>query len=247
MIEEGVLITRTWMPFSACTYPELDVGTVGRYGSANACSDDVIEILGNLAHGAKPDEGIDAIVVSAQVVNDSADCQRWRPRGAGGLTIGTIAGGSQANIIADSVKMTGTLRTLDSGIRERVKKDIENITANVCSAMGARHRVTFEPGYPLLVNDETMTNLLKKAASKIVGDKVVEIQKPRLGVEDFAYYLEKVPGAFWRLGTANRKGIRCIAHSPYFDIDEDALCIVPPFTCKRCWNTCSEREKGIWA
>ena len=55
---------------------------------------------------------------------------------------------------------------------------------------------------------------------------MVEIQKPRLGVEDFAYYLEKVPGVFWRLGTGSPgKGIRCITHSPYFDIDEDALCI----------------------
>jgi amidohydrolase len=231
MIEEGVLNNPDVDAiFGLHVSPELDVGTVGiRYGSANACSDDVIiEILGKSAHGAKPDEGIDAIAVSAQVVNA---LQQIVSRGVDPLepvvlTIGTIAGGSQANIIADSVKMTGTLRTLDSGIRDRVKKDIENITANVCSALGARHRVTFEPGYPLLVNDEAMTKLLKKAASKIVGDKVVEIQKPRLGVEDFAYYLEKVPGAFWRLGTGStRKGIRCIAHSPYFDIDENALCI----------------------
>lgn len=231
MIEEGVLKNPDVDAiFGLHVSPELDVGTVGiRYGSANACSDNVIiEILGKSAHGAKPDEGIDAIVVSAQVVNA---LQQIISRGIDPLepvvlTIGTIKGGSQANIIADTVKMTGTLRTLDNDTRERVKKDIENITANVCSAMGARHRVTFEPGYPLLVNDEAMTNLLKKAASKIVGDKVVEIQKPRLGVEDFAYYLEKVPGVFWRLGTGSPgKGIRCITHSPYFDIDEDALCI----------------------
>ena len=71
-----------------------------------------------------------------------------------------------------------------------------------------------------------MTHLVKKAAGKIVGDRVIEIQKPRLGVEDFAYYLQRAPGSFWRLGTGNKeKGIECIAHSPCFDIDEDALSI----------------------
>jgi amidohydrolase len=229
MIEEGVLKNPDVdAVFGLHVSPELDVGMVGiRYGTANACSDDVvIEIMGKSAHGAKPNEGIDAIVVSAQVINalQQIISRGIDPLESAALTIGTIKGGSQANIIADMVSMTGTIRALDSAVRDNIQKSIEEITANVCRAMGAKHRVAFEPGYPLLENDDAMTDLLKNAAVKIVGDKVVEIQRPRLGVEDFAYYLQRVPGAFWRLGTGNReKGIQCVAHSPYFDIDEDAL------------------------
>jgi metal-dependent amidase/aminoacylase/carboxypeptidase family protein len=94
--------------------------------------------------------------------------------------------------------------------------------------MGGQHTGSpLQPGYPLLIYDHPgMTHLVKKAAGRIVGDRVMEIQKPRLGVEDFAYYLQRAPGAFWRLGTGSKeKGIQCVSHSPYFDIDEDALSI----------------------
>ncbi|MGI6703039.1 MAG: M20 metallopeptidase family protein [Clostridia bacterium] len=210
--------------------PELETGTVGiRYGIANACSDDVvIEVLGRSAHGAQPNEGVDAIVIAAQVISalQQIISRGIDPLESATLTIGTINGGSQANILADRVEMAGTMRTLDSATRERIKKSIEEITSGVSRAMGGQYRVILQPGYPLLINDNPMTDVVKKAAGRIVGDRVIEIQKPRLGVEDFAYYLQRAPGAFWRLGTGSKeKGIQCVSHSPYFDIDEDALSI----------------------
>ncbi len=210
--------------------PELETGTVGiRYGTANACSDDVfIEVLGRSAHGAQPNEGVDAIVIAAQVISalQQIISRGIDPLESATLTIGTINGGSQANILADRVEMAGTMRTLDSAVREKIQSSIEQITANICRSMDGQHRVTFQPGYPLLINHHGMTHLVKKAAGKIVGDRIKEIEKPRLGVEDFAYYLQRAPGAFWRLGTGSKeKGIQCVSHSPYFDIDEDALSI----------------------
>ncbi len=231
MIEAGIMENpHVDAIFGLHVSPELEVGTVGiRYGTANACSDDVrIEVLGSSAHGAQPHKGVDAIVIASQVINalQQIISRKIDPLEPATLTIGTIMGGTQSNIIADRVKMTGTIRTLDSATRERIKKSIEGITASVSRAMGGQHRVIVEPGYPLLINDSSMTDLVKKAAGRIVGEGVIEIGKPRLGVEDFAYYLQRAPGSFWRLGTGNEeKGIKCIAHSPCFDIDEDALCI----------------------
>jgi len=231
MVEEGVLENPSVdAVFALHTSPELEVGSVGiRYGVANACSDDFrIEVIGKSAHGAQPNEGTDAIAVSAQIINalQQIISRQIDPMESGVLIIGIIRGGSQANIIADRVEMTGTIRTLDSATRERIHRSIEDIAMNVCRAMGAQHRVVLEPGYPLLINSHSMAGLVKNAAGKIVGDKVVDIEKPRLGVEDFAYFLQRVPGVLWRLGTGSKeKGIQCVAHSPYFDIDEDALCI----------------------
>ena len=231
MVEEGVLDNpKVDAVFGLHVSPELEVGTVGiRCGIANACSDDFrIEVIGKSAHGAQPNEGVDAIAVSAQIINalQQVISRQIDPMEPGVMTVGIIRGGSQANIIADRVEMTGTIRTLDSATRQRIHEGIEDIAMNICRAMGAKHRVLFDAGYPLLINDNSMAEMVKKAAVKIVGDKVIDIQKPRLGVEDFAYYLQRVPGVFWRLGSGSREGkTQYVAHSPYFDIEEDALCI----------------------
>ena len=130
MIEEGALKNPDVdAVFGLHVSPDLETGTVGiRYGIANACSDNVrIEILGKSAHGAHPDEGIDAIVVSAQVISalQQVISRGIDPLEPATLTIGTITGGKQANIIADMVKMTGTIRTLDSETRERVRRGLK--------------------------------------------------------------------------------------------------------------------------
>lgn len=229
MIEEGVMEKpHVDAVFGLHVSPELETGTVGvRYGIANACSENVrIKIYGESAHGARPDQGIDAITISAQVI---CALQQIISRGIAPvepavLTIGTIKGGSQANIIAGCVEMSGTIRTTEDIVRYGIKKDIEKITAGICNGMGGKCQVGFEMGYPLLINDRAMTDLVEDAALKISGIKVIKLKEPRLGVEDFAFFLQRAPGTFWRLGTGNRdKGINCIAHNPYFDIDEDAL------------------------
>ena len=231
MIEAGVMEDPDVdAVFGLHVSPELETGTVGiRYGIANACSDDVfIEVLGRSAHGAQPNEGVDAIVIAAQVLSalQHIISRGIDPLESATLTIGTIKGGRQANIIADRVAMNGTIRTLDSAVRDKIQSSIEEIAVNICRSMGGQCRVAFRPGYPMLINDNAMTDLVRNAAGRIVGNSVMEIQKPRLGVEDFAFYLQRAPGAFWRLGTGNKeKGIDCITHSPNFDIDEDALSI----------------------
>jgi amidohydrolase len=231
MVEEGVLEDpKVDAIFGLHVSPEIQTGWIGvRYGVANACSDTFeIIIKGRAAHGAYPDKGIDAIAVAAQLINSYQliISRRINPLEPGVLTIGTINGGSQANIIADEVKLTGTVRTLDEDARKIILNEMETIARHICRGMGGDCEFSLVPGYPLLVNNSGMVNLVEEAAKKVVGERIIHISRPKLGVEDFAYYLQKIPGAFWRLGTGNKKrGTECIPHNPYFDIDEDALAV----------------------
>ncbi|MBA1333654.1 MAG: N-acetyl-L,L-diaminopimelate deacetylase [Firmicutes bacterium] len=231
MVEEGVLDNpKVDAVFGLHVSPEIQTGWPGiRYGVANACSDAFgVLIKGKAAHGANPEKGTDAIAIAAQLINayQYIVSRQIDPLKPGVLTIGTISGGTQANIIADEVKLTGTIRTLHENVRETIIERMESIAKNLCRGMGGDCEFLVIPGYPSLVNDDHMVKVVETAARKVVGNNLLYIDSPRLGVEDFAYYLQKVPGAFWRLGTGNKKkGIECIPHNPYFDIDEDALAV----------------------
>lgn len=231
MIEEGVLDNpKVDAIFALHVSPDLEVGQIGlKCGVANASSDEFkIIVEGKSSHGAYPQYGKDAIVIAAQVITalQAVVSRSIDPLQPGVLTIGTIKGGHQCNIVADRVELTGTVRTLNQRIKEEILTSIHQIVKHICLGMGGDCKVLVEPGYPLLVNDSSMVNLLKEAARKVVGDNIVNIDLPRMGVEDFAYFLQEVPGVMWRLGTGNReKGIICTLHNPYFDIDEDALLV----------------------
>jgi len=231
MIDQGILKNpEVNAIFGLHVSPEIQTGYLGiKYGVANARSDTFkIVIKGKAAHGASPHRGIDAIVIAAQVITalQSIISRRIDPMASGVITLGTIRGGSQSNIIADRVELIGTVRTLEEYTRKAILKDIREIANHICLCMGGKYELETEPGYPLLVNNDDMVDMVSKAANKVIGDNVIEISRPGMGVEDFAYFLQEVPGAFWRLGTGNKgKGIECTPHNPYFDIDEDALII----------------------
>lgn len=209
--------------------PKLPVGTFGvKYDHAYASSDTImIEIHGHSAHGAAPQDGVDAIVVASHLVTalQTLVSRNTSPLEAAVLSFGIIEGGDAHNVIANKVKLRGTLRTLDSNVRKMLKGRIFEVAAHVAKAFGAEVSLQVEMGYEALVNDERITDQVKAAAIKILGAENVEVLKaPSLGVEDFAYFAKARPSSYNRLGVANKdKGIVAPLHDGKFDIDEAAI------------------------
>ncbi|WP_456471353.1 amidohydrolase [Caminibacter sp.] len=214
--------------FGLHLYPYLKTGEIGyKYGEMMASADMFeIEIFGKSAHGARPHEGVDAILTASLVVNsiNHIVSRRIDPLHPAVISFGTIEGGKAPNIICDHVKLSGTVRTLNDSVRQNIKEMMEEATAGICRAMGARYNFHYCFGNPELINDDKMVDVVVKAAKKLATP--VDLKQPVMGGEDFANYLKVVKGAFFRLGSCNEiKGTCYPQHHPRFDIDEESLII----------------------
>lgn len=230
LVEEGVLDTpRVEAIFGLHVDPGLEVGRFGlKYGQRNASSDNLeIVVHGRSCHGAYPAAGVDAIVAAAQVIValQSVISRNVDARSSAVLTLGTIEGGNQANIVAQRVRLVGTVRTLDRATRELVLRRIRECAEGVAAGMGARAEVNIEPSYDPVINDNPMVEVVRDCAERLVGgDNVVFFERPNMGVEDFGFYLTHVPGAFYSLGVRNEeRGIVHPVHNDRFDVDEECL------------------------
>ncbi len=208
---------------------ELEVGSIGvRYGQRNASSDSVkLVIHGRSVHAAYPSGGIDAVVVAAQVITavQSIVSRNVDARESAVISFGRIQGGTQSNIMADRVELLGTVRTLSPGVRATVLERLQETVTGVAVAFGGRAEMTVEPGYPPLINDDDLVDLVRTNATELVGEDHVHV-KPvaNMGVEDFAYYVNEVPGAFFSLGVRNEaRGIVHGEHQVGFDVDEHCM------------------------
>lgn len=207
-------------------FPRLETGYVEvKYGKMNASTDSVlVEIFGKSGHGAYPHDGIDALLIAAHVVTglQTLVSRTISPVESVVLTLGTIEGGVKGNVIADYVKMKGTLRTLDENQRALAKETIERIVKHTSLAFGGRGNVHFEPGYRALINDESVLKVVESIAREHF--KVVVADEPSLGAEDFSFFLEKSPGAFYNIGCGNIDlGYVYKGHHPKFAVDEECL------------------------
>lgn len=209
--------------------PNIDTGCVElQYDTMNASTDTInITIKGKQGHGAYPHEGIDAILCSSYVITalQSIVSRNISPANSVVLSLGTINGGNQGNIICDNVKITGTLRTLDPQTREFTKKRITQIVKDTCNGLGAIGDVDIEEGYAPLVNNNEVVDIVKDNAIKLLSkDRVLFRKQPSLGAEDFSFFLEHSKGAFYHLGCKNiEKNIISPLHTSTFLVDEDCL------------------------
>ncbi|SET63766.1 amidohydrolase [Natronincola peptidivorans] len=232
MIEAGVMENpKVDVVLGLHVTPEIPVGEIGiKYGQMNASSDTIkIVIHGESTHGAYPHGGIDAIVAAGQVIMaaQTITSRNIDPRKSAVVTIGTITGGTQGNIIANKVEMVGTVRSLDPDTRRTVLHRLTEIVEQVTKGLGATGEFIREEGYPALINHDNIVDIVGENGRQLLGENKVKIIKdPSLGVEDFGYFLEESEGAFYRLGCRNqKKGIIHYGHSDLFDIDEDCLSI----------------------
>ena len=214
--------------FGLHVFPSIPSRSVGiRYGALTAAADDLeIFIGGESGHGARPHEAVDAIWIAAQVVTalQQAISRTQNPLRPLVLTIGQINGGRAPNVIADGVRMAGTVRSLHPETHAHLPQWIENIVASVCNSYGASYEINYRRGVPSVQNDLTLTQILEEASREAWGDQYVEIiPEPSLGAEDFALYLEHAPGSMFRLGVGFSDQPNHPLHHPEFEVDETAI------------------------
>ena len=214
--------------FGLHVFPSIPSRSVGiRYGALTAAADDLeIFISGESGHGARPHEAVDAIWIAAQVVTalQQAISRTQNPLRPLVLTIGQINGGRAPNVIADGVRMAGTVRSLHPETHANLPQWIENIVASVCNAYGASYEINYRRGVPSVRNDLTLTQILEEASREAWGDQYVQIiPEPSLGAEDFALYLEHAPGSMFRLGVGFSDQPNHPLHHPEFQVDETAI------------------------
>lgn len=215
--------------FGLHAYPYLATGQIGyKYGVMMASSDTFeIEIFGKSAHGARPHEGVDAILVMSMAVNslNHIVSRRIDPLHPAVISLGSVEGGRAPNVICDHVKVCGTVRTVNHEIRRSIPEMMEVSIKGICDSMHATYNFHYTFGAPEVCNHAPMVDLLRSAAETVIGaDNCVDLVDPVMGGEDFGRYLEKVPGAFFRLGTCSTEKGTCVAqHNARFDVDDDAL------------------------
>ena len=211
--------------------PYLPVGVIEtRAGTLNASTDDVeLTILGRSSHGAYPESGADAIVCAAQVITSlqTLVSRNVSPLASAVLSLGMISGGTAGNIICDRVSLRGTLRTANGEIRAMMKRRIAEVASGVAAAMGCTAEVCITSGYAALVNDEAEAGRVMRVGARLLGERnVVRKAAPSMGGEDFSFFCESVPGAFFHLGCVKKEDMPApLLHSRDFHLDEDCLTV----------------------
>lgn len=224
MIEEGVLDGVDAI-FGLHLWQSLPTGSIGIVeGPMMAAADNfTIRVTGRGGHGSMPHQAVDSILAASQVVvnTQSIVSRSVDPLAPAVVSFGTVKGGTVYNIIPGEVLLTGTVRTFEPGVQTLIQNRLQEIAESTCRSLGAKAEFRYEQGYPPLVNDKAMTDLVRQTAQELLGPDSLKPFAPIMGGEDFAYYLQKIPGAFFFFGMGD--GMEFPHHHPAFDLDERAL------------------------
>ncbi len=185
-----------------------------------------IELTGQGAHAARPHEARDPIVAAAALVTaiQTIVSRRLNPATPGVVTVGQISAGNAPNVIPDRATLRGTIRAVEPVSRAMMHEELERLTQAISSAYGIAGRLEIPEGTPPLVNPEKVTTWGREAVSRVLGaDALVPLGFLNLAGEDFAYYLEKMPGCFLRIGAREPGGLAIPAHSPKFFPAEESI------------------------
>jgi len=216
--------------FGAHVDRRFEVGqVVADVGPVNASTDTFeIELVGAGAHGARPHESHDPVVALAAIVMAAQTlvARRLDPALPGVVTVGAVHAGSAPNVIPERATMAGTIRATLPATRELLTSELGRLAEQVAAAYGCAARVTFKDRTPPVVNEPQATAWARTAAERVLGSAaLVPFGTTNMGGEDFAYYLEKMPGCFMRIGAREPGGERIAAHSPRFYAAEESLFI----------------------
>ncbi len=230
MIQDGVLESpKVDAAIGAHVWPIVDAGKIGVKRNSMMAAPDMfhLTIKGQGGHGAEPHNCIDPISIGCQVYSalQTIVSRKINPVDSAVLSITQFNAGSAHNVIPNEVKMSGTVRTLLPETRDNMPKMMEKLISGIVEANGGSYDLEYTPYYPPVINDPEITDLVKHAASEVLGrENVVELPVPTMGGEDFSYFQQKVPGTFFVVGTRNEAaGLTNALHNPYFDIDESIL------------------------
>ncbi|MBP7692902.1 MAG: amidohydrolase [Anaerolineales bacterium] len=204
----------------------LEAGTIGlEAGKVGAAVDTFkAQVLGRGGHGARPHTSLDPIWLTTQVLNAlyAVPSRRVDPFAPSVLTVGIVRAGTAENVIPPSAYIEGTLRSMDDDTRALLIAEVERCLG-IARALGGDYELTVVRGYPPLVNDAGVIEVMRAAGRDLLGAGKVASREPSMGAEDFAYMAQLAPGAMLRLGVRRPGGQPRYVHTPDFDIDEDAL------------------------
>ena len=229
MIADGVLDNpKVDMMFGMHLWPDLQYGDIGICrGTMMASSDRFkLRLQGAGAHAGAPHQGIDAVMMSADVLTALSRIihRQTDPRETATINIGTIHGGERYNVVAKEVVLEGTVRTLNEKVRQDLPQRMRRMIQGICDGYGGSFDLDYQFGYPSLQNSPDETGFVVLAASRFLGaEHVLADHKPVLGAEDFAFFAQKVPSAYYFVGCGAAGAPVRPLHNGSFDFDERAL------------------------
>ncbi len=229
MIEDGCL-EGVDVIFGTHLWASEPTGTIQyRTGPIMAAADRFeIDIQGKGGHGAQPHKTQDAIVIASQLVLNLQQIvsRRVNPIDSAVVTVGSFTAQNAFNIIADKAQLIGTVRTFNDDVRQFIEDEMDRIISGTCAMTGSSYHFSYERGYPAVVNHANETAFLTACAEQVAEVINIEETEPQMGGEDFAYYLQYVPGTFFFTGAKPTSSeIGYPHHHPKFDIDEKAMLI----------------------
>lgn len=229
MIELGVLENpKVDRMVALHLWPYIPFGSIGiRNGSMTAsCDDFTIEVYGKSGHSARPHEGVDSINIAMKIIQaiEHLVMKMNNPLNPIVVHVGKITGGTARNVIAEKTVLEGTSRALTEENRTMLKREITRISKQIAEVFHAQADVHFMDGNAPVLNDETVTSIVEEAAIELWGkEKVVELDQPSLGADDFGDFSLIVPSTYFRLGIEKAGEEVYSLHHPKFNFDDTLL------------------------
>jgi amidohydrolase len=228
MVEEGTLRNpRPEAVFGLHSFPDFPVGQVGyTEGPAMAAVDQfIIKIHGKSSHGAYPHQGIDPVVLSAQVILalQTIRSRTLSPLEPSVITVGIVRGGERFNIIPGEVHLEGTVRTYSAEARATVERRMREILDGTTKAAGGSFDLVYQKNAPAVVNDAALAKRVRPFLERALGKDNVRDAEPTMGGEDFSYFANEVPGFYFRLGVVKPGTASGGLHTPTFRADDTAV------------------------
>jgi amidohydrolase len=210
--------------FGMHNYPGMPIGQFAiRSGPLMASTDTItIKLEGKGAHAAWPHQGVDTVLVGAQIVNalQSIVARNVDPLDSAVISICVFQAGHVDNVIPQYATLSGTVRSLSARVRELLRERVRDVVEGTARLYGAKVELSYVAGYPVLVNEESRTAFAADVAGEIAGaDKVNRECRPLMGAEDFAFMLQQRPGAFIYVGNGDSAGL----HHPAYDFNDEAI------------------------
>ncbi|MCG3421203.1 M20 metallopeptidase family protein [Oceanobacillus jordanicus] len=227
MIEEGILEDVDYV-FGAHLASDIPLGKIGIGEGYQMAAVDKFEITiqGRGGHGARPHHTIDSLVIGTSVVEglQKIVSRSVDPLKSAVVSIGVFHAGNAFNVIPDTAKIEGTVRTFDGAVRDQVEAEINAIVKGITSGFHADYEIDYLRGYPALYNHKEETKTVHGLLSETFTEEDIVELEPTMGAEDFAYFLEQKPGTYFKVGSQNEdEATHYPHHHPKFDFDERAL------------------------
>jgi amidohydrolase len=242
MIRDGVLNSPAVdMSLALHIWNEKPLGWLGIAAKPVMAGADIftITVTGRGGHGAIPDRAVDPIVAAANMVLalQTVVSRNVSPLDTAVVSVTNIHGGTAFNIIPQEVKLEGTIRTFDTGIRQRVVERIEQIADGVASAMGCQAEVSIKSITPALVNDPSLAVRVQETARRVLPQSDLDVEYQTMTAEDMAFMQQKIPGCFFFVGSNDAtRGLDYGHHHPKFDFNEEVLVRASALMASAAWD-----------